>query len=177
MNMADSAKGGECGMSLLEVMIVVTILGLLCVILANSYQGWSEKYRVETAVKEMFADLMDARGRAIQRSRAHFVTVTTSPAGYQMFEDTSPQPDGNGTLEAADRAVRTAGVRYPITVIPAGTTQINFNRDGLVSMNSGSTGVIRLTSPVSADYDCITLGPTRIKMGQFNAATNACDER
>ncbi len=171
------ATGNERGMSIIELMIVVGLIGLLAAILSNSYQGWSEKYRVETSVKEMFADLMDARGRALQRNRAHIVSLSTSPARYLVYEDTSPAPDGNGTLEAADTWLRTVAVRYPFTVSPAGTTAINFNRDGLLSLNTGDTGFIRLTSPVVSDYDCITLGPTRIKMGQFDAATDTCVER
>lgn len=171
------AKGGNRGMTMIELLIVVGLLGLLYVILSNAYQGWSEKYRVETAVKEMFADLMDARGRAMLTNRPHFVTLTTSPARYLIYEDTNPAPDGNGLLESTDTAVRTATVRYPITVSPAGTATLSFNRDGLLSMNTGTAAYIRLTSPVSADYDCITLGPTRIKMGKFNEATNACVER
>lgn len=167
----------DSGMTMIEVLIVVALLGLLYVILSNSYQSWSEKYRVETAVKEMFADLMDARGRAMQKSRAHFVLVSTAPARYQVYEDTSPPPDGNGVMEAADTHVRTVSVRYAIAVFPAGMAQINFNRDGVVSTSTGNAGVIRLTSPVAADYDCINLGPTRVKMGLFDAATNACVER
>lgn len=170
-------KGGDRGMSMIELLIVVALFGLLYFILSNSYQRWAEKYRVETAAKEMFTDLLDTRGRAIQKSRAHFVTVSTAPASYRIVEDTSPSPDGNGFLEAADGAGRTATVRYPITVSPVGMTQISFTRNGLLSTNAGNTGVIRLTSPVAADYDCINLGPTRIKMGRFNETTSACDER
>ena len=175
--MMKGVKRGDRGISLIELLIVVGLLGLLYAILSNAYQGWSEKYRVETAVKEMFADLMDARGRAMATNRPHFVAVSTSPARYLVYEDTNPAPDGNGVLEAADTAVRTVTVRYPITVSPAGTATLSFSRDGLLSMNTGTSGYLRLTSPVSADYDCITLGPTRIKMGKFDEATNACVER
>ncbi len=172
------ARGGERGMTLIEVMIVVALLGLLYVILANSYQGWSEKYRVETAVKEMFADLLDARGRAMLANRPHFVTITTGTSPrYLVYEDTNPAPDGDGLLQPADTAVRTVTVRYPVTVDPAGMVTLTFSRDGMLSMNTGSSGTIRLTSPVAADYDCINLGPTRIKMGRYNEATNACVER
>ncbi len=170
-------RGGERGLTLIELMVVVALLGLLCVILSNSYQRWSEKYRVESAVKEMFADLMDARGRALLTSRAHFVAVTTSPARYQIFEDTNPGPDGNGLLEGGDASIRITAVRYPMTVSPAGTATLTFSRNGLLSMNAGERGYVRLTSSVSADYDCITLGPTRIKLGKFDEGTNACVER
>ncbi len=172
-------KGADRGMTMIEVLIVVALLGVLYVVLANSYQGWSEKYRVETAAKEMFADLMDARGRAMLTNRAHFVVLSTatSPARYLMYEDSNPAPDGNGQLESTDTAVRTVTLRYPITVSPTGLAVLNFSRNGILTMNTGDAAYIRLTSPVSADYDCITLGPTRIKMGKFDGATNACVER
>ena len=165
-------------MTLIEVLIVVALLGVLYAVLSNAYQGWSEKYRVETAVKEMFTDLMDARGRAMLANRPHFVTITTGPPPrYLVYEDTSPAPDGNGVLEAADNVVRTVTVRYPVTMSPGTMTRLNFSREGLLSTNAGDSGSIRLTSPVAADYDCINLGPTRIKMGLYDGATNACIER
>ncbi len=173
------AMRGERGASMIELMIVVAIVGLLYVILSNAYQGWAEKYRVESAVKEMFADLMDARGRALQTNRAHFVlvTTTTTPARYHVFADTSPAPDGNGTYGAGDTWVRSRTVQYRVTLAPATVTAINFNRDGLLSTNGGTAATIRLTSPVASDYDCINLGPTRIKMGRFDETWNRCVER
>jgi len=172
------ARDGERGMTLIEVLIVVALLGLLYAILSNSYQGWSEKYRVETAVKELFADLMDARGRAMLENRAHFVGITPGATPrYLIYEDTNPAPDGNGLMDANDTLVRNVAVRYPVTMTPAGTAMLKFTRDGLLTMNTGINGNIRLTSPVAADYDCITLAPTRIKMGRFNEATNVCVER
>ena len=176
------ARDGERGMTMVEVMIVVAIIGLLYVVLSNSYQGWSEKYRVETSVKEMFADLMDARGRAMLQNRAHFVGLTPGATPrYLVYDDTSPAPDGNGLMDVNDTLVRNVAVRYPVTVNPAGTAMLKFTRDGMLVTNTGfNPGVqvyIRLTSPVAADYDCINLGPTRVKMGRFNEATNACVER
>ncbi len=172
----DRARGDESGFSMIEILIVVGLLGLLYVILGSYYQGWVEKYRVETTVKEMFADLMDARGRAMQKKRAHFI-VPVPPNGYQIVEDTSPAPDGDGVQDPNDTWVRSGTVRYPVTTIPASMTQITFRRDGLLSTNVGDTATLRLTSPVQADYDCINLGPTRVKMGRFDEATNACVER
>ena len=168
----------ESGMGLIELMLVVAILGLMAVILSDSYRAWAERYRVETEVKEFYADLMDARARAMHKNRSHFVGLSgtgTEYTRYVVYEDTSPGPDGNGVLEStADTKVRDTRPRYAVTTSPAGTTQILINRDGTLDAD---TVTIRVSPPdiVRADYDCIVLRPTRIKMGRYDGA--ACVER
>lgn len=154
----------DSGFTMVEVMIAVAIIGLLVVLLADAYQAWAERYRVENDVKEMFADLMDARASAMQKKRVHFVTMTAT--GYRIYEDTNPAPDGDGVLTTAtDNFVRTGAPRSSIVSYPAA---MSFFRDGTVSIDNG---YIRLSSPVTADYDCIHLGKTRVKIGRFNGAT------
>lgn len=163
-------------MTLIELMIVIAILGLMLVLLSNGYQAWSERYRVENEVKEFYADVMDARARAMQKNRSHFVVLELDGTGvqyarYVVYEDTSPGPDGNGALDnTADARIRDIRPRYPVVTSPAGTAQIRINRDGTIDLD-GAT--IRVPPPdvVQADYDCIALTRTRIKMGRYNGAT------
>ena len=167
-------KSRESGMSLIELMIVVAILGLLIVLLSNSYQTWSERYRVETEVKEFYADLMDARARAMQRNRAHFLSLTGAGAQYtryRVYEDSDPAPDGDGALNVAtDAKIRDVNPRYPVVTAPAGTALILINRDGTLALDNAT---IRVPPPgvAQADYDCITLTRTRIKMGRYDGAS------
>jgi len=171
-------KNRESGLTLIELMIVVALFGVMAVMLSNSYQTWAERYRVESEVKEFYADIMDARARAMQRNRPHFVALSgagTEYNRYVVYEDTSPGPDGNGTLEsAADNTVRDIRPRYPVVTSPAGTTQIRINRDGTLELD-GAT--IRVPPPdvVRADYDCIALSRTRIRMGRYDGGS--CVER
>ena len=51
-----------------------------------------------------------------------------------------------------------------ITALPGG---FDFNRNGIASV----TGNIRFSSTASPDYDCITILPTRIKMGQYSGGS------
>ena len=188
-------KGYRKGYSLLEIMIVVGIVALLAAIAVNTFMGTADKHRVENETKEMFANLMDARARALQRSRVSFVRVMST--GYELYEDTYPAPDGNGVLETTlDRFAlgKTAesemaqGRGFPIrfiTNLPGasagpGSSQIfQFDRGGVASINGN--GYIRLVSDGAArgrhDYDCIVIGPTRVKMGLFNVAGGTCEEK
>jgi prepilin-type N-terminal cleavage/methylation domain-containing protein len=160
-------REGRGGFTLVEIMITLAILGIIVVLGVSNFEGMMEKYRVEGETKQMFADLMDARGRAMQRNRSFFVQINAND--YKTYEDTFPAPDGDGLLDnTTDTLV--AGVTVKHTITPtAGLSDFRFNRNGIAS----ATGTIRLSSTVLPDYDCITVNATRIKMGQINAGTCA----
>jgi prepilin-type N-terminal cleavage/methylation domain-containing protein len=163
----DRTKRG--GFTLVEIMIALAILGIVVAIAVSNFQGMMEKYRVEGETKQIFADLMDARGRAMQRNRSFFVRMTAN--GYTTYEDTTPAPDGNGNLESTDTVAASATIRHAITCDPGVLSGFLFNRNGIAS----ATGTIRLSSTTQPDYDCITVRETRIKMGKWNGTS--CDER
>jgi len=155
------------GMTLIELMTVVAILGVLLVVLGFSFQGWLAKYRVEDQTKRLYADISDARARSMQKKRMTFVRLDANR--YRTFEDTNTAPDGNGALDlAADTAVADTNTAY--TIDP--TMTFSFDREGLASF----TGSIRLVSTnLSPDYDCITVQTTRIRIGRFDGAI--CQEK
>jgi len=173
-----SEKGGKIagnnrGVTLLELLVVLGILTALLLSLGASFQGWMEKHKVEGEAKTLYADLMNARARAVQRNRVHFVSVASS--GYSTFEDTNTVPDGNGVFESAlDTRIVNASSAYPIASSLGMPLQFSFSRDGLSSV----TCWVRFTSAINQpDYDCIAITPTRINLGVFHAATNACLEK
>ena len=82
----------ERGVTLVELLVVISIIGILVIALGFSYVGWQGAYKVEKATKDIYADLMDARGRAITRGLTYFADFNTPapPAGqgrYRIIED------------------------------------------------------------------------------------------
>lgn len=153
-------------------MITIAILGILVVLAVGNFEGMNEKYKVEAETKQFYADIMDARGRAMQRNRWFFVRITTTGYGYITYEDSSPPPDGNGSLDTtADTYVTSVAVRHAINTNLAGGNDFGFNRNGIANDN----GTIFFASNAHPDYDCITINPTRIKMGQY--VGGACVEK
>jgi len=163
-------REGRGGFTLLEIMIVIAIVGIIVMIAVGNFRGLMEKYRVEDETKQMFADLMDARGRAMQRNRVFHVQITNN--GYKTFEDTDPAPDGDTNLTGSDTQVASVNVKHTI-ISTGGLSDFRFNRNGIASV----TGSIRFSSTTQPGYDCITVNATRIKMGQYNATDNACVEK
>ncbi len=161
------------GMTLIELVIVISVIGVLLVALGLGFSGWTKKYKVESTTNELYADLMDARVSALQKKRVHFVML--SPNSYSIIEDTFPSPDGNGRYETdSDKLLLDKHTTY--TLIPAfssGSSEFSFNPVGLISVE----GIIRFDSEVNPDYDCIVLKATRINMGLYDKDTGECNAK
>ncbi len=155
------------GFTVIELLIVIIILSILLVIAGLSGRAWLDRYRVEGQVKEMYVDLMNARARAMQKNRMHFVRFTT--AQYTVYEDTNPAPDGDGSLQpASDAQVLQKSANYAIT---SGSSEIDFDSRGLATGLTGTQTTIRVTTSYGAAYDCLTISATRIRMGAYNGST------
>ncbi|MBI5408373.1 MAG: type II secretion system protein [Nitrospirae bacterium] len=165
------------GMTLIELVIVITIIGILAGALAFSFQSWMSGYNTESQIKQLHGDLMDARTRTKNRNRMHFVDLTA--AQYTVYEDTDPAPDGDGTPNPANDTLvfqKSLNASYPITWSDPSDTRIEFDTKGL--SNDDKTICNNTAFDAEADYDCIVITATRIKMGRLTtpiSSGGACD--
>ena len=161
------------GVTLVELLVVVSIVCALAFALAFEYTDWIGRYRVETQIREMYFDLMDARARAMLRKRAHFVSLAQTH--YTVQEDISPWPDGDRCLSASD-STRPAGYNDPIPLLRKDlyrdlpltwnnirVAHMRFNARGFSNTNR----TICVNTDKKADYDCIAISAARIRLGRL----------
>jgi prepilin-type N-terminal cleavage/methylation domain-containing protein len=172
------------GVTLVELLVVITVVGILAVALGFSYQSWMGSYKVESAVKGIYSDMMDARARAMQVNRSYFLdfpTVITYRMSVDDSNGTAKVTDGDGTFQPqANPAVVTAGtdttqptfpktVEYTISNDTGGT--ITFDKRGIMSSPSMTAAnpvvAVCLSATSNPDYDCIQISQTRLIMGKL----------
>ncbi len=167
------------GVTMVELIIVISIIGTIAAALGFSYADWMGKYKVEKATKELYVDLLDARCMAMTRSSDHFVDFNfpAPPAGYGTYriaEDTNGDSEGdadaNGIIDTGGHTFLPSfpkTVEYPMTNNFAGRI-INFDKRGIVQpRGQAAGGTICFFTDNDPDYDCIVICQTRISVGKL----------
>ena len=158
------------GIMLIELIVAIAVVGILAAALGFSFQEWRGNYHAESQTKEIYADLMNARARAMERNRLHFVVVDEHH--YQVYED--KDESGGNAPSAGDTALWSAPKPFKYPSFWRGTVAMHTN--GLVSNNIAYLGAtIRFnldldgdgTADISPDYDCVILSRTRINIGAW----------
>jgi prepilin-type N-terminal cleavage/methylation domain-containing protein len=159
------------GVTLVELLVVVSIIAILAIALGFTYQGWMGRYKVERQTKDIFTDLTAARTNALTRSRMFFITLNAT--NYSMSEDSND----NIIADEAPPPPFPKTVEYRINwngADPAGQV-ISFDRRGILNVG-GTLSLTAASAETDPDYNCIILSQTRINMGKMNAGGN-CDAR
>lgn len=168
------------GVTLIELLVIISIIGILIVAMGFSYEGWIGRYRIESQTKELYSDLMDARTRAMTRHRIHFVILNSRQ--YTVYDDNNPSPEGNGALETdsneliiPDELIIQKNLKYDLELLPVGTSTlpetVTIDTRGLMFPQRD----FRIDNDINPDYDCIAITEARIRMGKYNGT--ACQEK
>lgn len=138
---------------MIELLVVISVIAILTVALGFSYQGWQGRFKVESAVKQLHADLMDARGRAMQRNSNYFVDFPTATTYRMSIDDSNgaakPIPlngsGGDGIFQPqANPAVATNNTDSTLPTFPKTVSYIlnAYSYDGAVMTTKAITTVV-----------------------------------
>ena len=159
------------GITLVELMVVMAIIGIVIAAMGITFEGWRERYKIESDVKKMHVDILNARAMSLMQKRLHCVDLATGQ--YVIRRDTDPTPEGDGDCDAADELVIQGEAQYTVLTNSA-SSGFAFNVEGIVN----AAGDIwldyeGLNTDEAADFDCIALQTVRIALGEWNGAS--CD--
>ncbi len=147
----------ENGISSIELMIVMSVIGIFTVALGVDYYGWVKMFTEEKIIKELYTDMMLARMLAVTRGLEHYVALSKNE--YSVFEDTND----SGKKDTGDMMLPEFPKKVKASLIWNNSgNEVTFDKRGIMP----KWRTIRIDSS-SADYNCIAVSETRIIMGQY----------
>jgi len=156
------------GLTLIELMVVISVVAILLAIATPSFMKTIQRNRVATEVNSLVADLQLARGQAIKEGMPVTVcisndgascstTLKTWQTGWISFSDSN----ANHVVDSGETILRRQVAFSGTDTFGNGSTSwITYSRDGFLSP-LGASGDVTLTldtSPTNADAKrCLVL--------------------
>lgn len=140
------------GFSLIELIVVMSIIGILLSIATLNFSQWQRKSGIENQTKMLYSDLMTVRSEALFRKQDRSITLTATQFSVFPGNDITAPP------------VLQRNLSFPVTWLPTGASlRIDFDTRGIPAPER-SICVEPDDNP--GTYDSIVVSSTRIKMGK-----------
>jgi type IV fimbrial biogenesis protein FimT len=144
------------GFTLIEIMVSLTVLGILLMIALPSFSEWLQNQQLRAASEATLNGLQVARGAAIRRNvLVQFQETSLPQTAWAVTEAVS-------ALAVQSRAHEEGSPNAQITATPAGATTVTFAPLGSVVANAdGSPTVTQFDVSNPAGGSCQPAGPMR----------------
>ena len=152
----------NAGMTFVELLVSVAVVGSLIMLSYFSFEKWMAKYIVEKSTRDLYADMMHTRITAMARCRDYYLVL--DQASYTMYEDRNEDgdPDEGEEVPAYPKKVKQA-----LHWNGSGAA-FTFDKRGQVTPNR----TIWFVSGANPDSDCMRVSRTRILIGKSKHKEN-----
>jgi len=147
-------RTSQRGFNLIEVMISLTVLGILISLGAPAFSGWLQSQQIRAAAEAILNGLQVARGEAIKRNLAVQLTLEPPTSGWTVCEAAAQPCDPAifanpdpliANLGIQNRAHQEGTINASIKTSPEGAIAVTFSPLGSVVPNSDAP----LTPPLA----------------------------
>lgn len=138
------------GYTLTEMLIVVSVVGMLTLISMPRFSRLVERNKLTAAREELASAIATARAAAVQKGR----TATLFLSGNQMWVTVVTSSSGATSTVVP---VRSFSTLYNVTVTPyPAITSVSFDMRGFANPRLSAKGIFRIQGNSKKDSLCIT---------------------
>ncbi|MRR55491.1 MAG: prepilin-type N-terminal cleavage/methylation domain-containing protein [Deltaproteobacteria bacterium] len=143
------------GFTLVELVVVIAIIGILLAIATLNFNSWVTRQNIDREVKEMHAEIMAAKQRALVTGQNYAVQFPdTSTLVFRRF---------SSSADAAGSVAQTKSLRYPVTLSSA--DPITFNDRGV--MEDANDKILCVFTDANPAVDALVITQTRVSVGRI----------
>jgi prepilin-type N-terminal cleavage/methylation domain-containing protein len=147
------------GFTLIELVVVIAIISILLAIATINFSNWVTRQNIDREVKEMYADIMSLRQRAIvtgQNCDVEFPNAATLVLKRYSSEAETRVTEGT--------VVQRKNFRYPVVLSSA--KPIEFNERGM--MIDPDDKIICVFTDANPSVDALVITQSRVSMGKIS---------
>lgn len=151
------------GITLIELLMVLSIMAIILSIAIPQYTKWKKKYDVQEDVKNIYSLLQDARMRSFVEKRVCGLYWGTTSEFNQV--SLRCDTDDDGDINDSEGYVTIINLKLK-TNFESSDTYIKFSRGVAVNFNN-----IHSTNPNLLELnDCVVVSATRVKVGNWDGS-------
>jgi len=145
------------GFSLTELLVTISILGILTAIAMPSFQVWIQNSQIKNAAESIQNGLQRARAEAVSRNANIEFVLGVNSAWTVHLVGSAANIDSHASNEGAVNVIR--------SVLPAAATTITFNSLGGIATNADASAPFSQVELTSAALPAPATRPLRVTIG------------
>lgn len=145
------------GFTLTELLVTISIFGILATISIPSYISWLPKHKLQTSVRQIYDDMNLAKLWAVRSNSNVYITVNAVNETYTIFIDSNA--DGVYTPGTDTRLRNNAPLENGVNII-----NTTFNGNQFIFNNRASAATTTIIAGQN-DYDVRLTNPSNLYLG------------
>lgn len=153
------------GFSLIELIVVISLISILLAIATLDFGSWQRKSLVERYTKELYSDVQDARMRAAFTKVRQGVEFGNKQVVFRRYSSEGDVAGSIVTTKNLPVAFTLNGTWTPVS-------RIEFDTRGI--MSDPIIKVVCITTNEDAAYDALIITPALTSMGKVTNRGSVC---
>ena len=161
----------NAGMTLIELLVTMSIIGILLAIGTLQFNRYTRKAQVESQVNTLHADLMRDRTEALYQKADRYIRITSSGTSVHLTK---------AAADAGNGAIYTHPYARPLACSVALPAVVRFDTKGMqvdptTGVTTGSVAICVEPGSNDGNIDSVVISTTRVQTGKSDGTCSSAN--